>query len=173
MPVDIERADRERPARARCCARAPGRAAHGRPVDIRARYVVGADGLRSRVARAVAAPVTDERHRNGACFYTYAAGLELTGTEFHLGHGALTGLFPTHCGEANVWISTSTDRAAHLHGGNDRSRSFHALVREISPSFAARLAAARQTAPVRGLAGMPNQLRRPVGDGWALVGDAA
>jgi 2-polyprenyl-6-methoxyphenol hydroxylase-like FAD-dependent oxidoreductase len=150
-----------------------GRGPDGDHVELHARFVVGADGLRSRIARAVEAPVTDQRHQNGACFYTYAAGLEFSGTEFHLADGGFVGLFPTHCREANVWISTSTDRVARLLGNGDRNRDFLELVHEFSPSFAERLAAARQTAPVRGFAGMPNQLRRPVGDGWALVGDAA
>jgi flavin-dependent dehydrogenase len=150
-----------------------GRGPAGEHVDVSARFVVGADGLRSRIARAVAAPVTDQRHANGACHYTYVAGLDFAGTEFHLSEGGFVGLFPTHCGEANVWIGTSADRAQPLQGGADRNQAFRALVAQISPSFAARLAAARQTAPVRGFTGMPNMLRQPVGDGWALVGDAS
>ena len=44
--------------------------------QILARLVVGADGLRSRIARAVGAPVTDERHRNGAIHYAYYEGVD-------------------------------------------------------------------------------------------------
>jgi flavin-dependent dehydrogenase len=150
-----------------------GRDSSGQPVEIGARFVVGADGLRSRVARAVDAPVTDRRHQNGACYYTYAAGLEFTGTEFHLSDGGFVGLFPTHCGEANVWVSTPTSRVELLRGNGDRRRAFRDLIAEIAPAFARRLDAARQTAPVRGFAGMPNHLVQPVGPGWALVGDAS
>jgi flavin-dependent dehydrogenase len=150
-----------------------GRDAEGAPVEISARFVIGADGLRSRIARAVEAPITDQRHSNGSCFYTYVAGLDFAGTEFHLSDGGFVGLFPTHGGEANVWISTPADRAAGLRGNGDRYRAFRNLVREIAPAFAERLDAARETAPVRGFAGMPNHLRQPVGDGWALVGDAS
>jgi flavin-dependent dehydrogenase len=150
-----------------------GRDSSGQPVEIGARFVVGADGLRSRIARAVDAPVTDRRHQNGACYYTYAAGLEFTGTEFHLSDGGFVGLFPTHCGEANVWVSTPASRVEHLRGNGDRSRAFRDLIAEIAPAFARRLESARQTAPVRGFAGMPNHLVQPVGPGWALVGDAS
>jgi 2-polyprenyl-6-methoxyphenol hydroxylase-like FAD-dependent oxidoreductase len=150
-----------------------GRDADGSPVDIRARFVIGADGLRSQVARAVGAPITDERHRNGSCSYTYVAGLDFTGTEFHVADGGFVGLFPTHCGEANVWISTPEQRATQLRGGGDRNRAFRDLAVELAPAFGERLDAARQTAPVRGFPGMPNHLRRPVGPGWALVGDAS
>ena len=150
-----------------------GRDADGPPVEIAARFVVGADGLRSRIARAVDAPVIDQRHANGSCFYTYAADMAFSGTEFHLSDGGFVGLFPTHFGEANVWVSTPAARGAHLRGNADRDQAFRDLVREIAPAFADRLADARQTAPVKGFAGMPNLLRQPVGDGWALVGDAS
>lgn len=150
-----------------------GRDASGGPVEIGARIVIGADGLRSRIARAVEAPVTDQRHENGACYYTYAAGLDFSGTEFHLSDGGFTGLFPTHCGEANVWVGVPTSRVEHLRGNGDRNRAFRDLIEEIAPAFAARVDAARQTAPVRGFAAMPNLLRQPVGPGWALVGDAS
>lgn len=149
-----------------------GRDEHGKTVDIRARFVIGADGLRSRIARAVGAPIIDRRHANGAVFYTYVDGLDFAGTEFHLGDRAFGGLFPTHHGEANVWISTPAADVAHLRGNRDRSGAFHALLHAAVPSYAARVAKGRQTAPVRGFAGMPNQLRQPAGDGWALVGDA-
>jgi 2-polyprenyl-6-methoxyphenol hydroxylase-like FAD-dependent oxidoreductase len=150
-----------------------GRDADGNPVEIRARFVVGADGLRSRVARAVAAPVTDERHDDGAVFYTYVAGLDFAGTEFHLADRVFAGLFPTHHGEANVWVAAPARDLEHLRGNHDRTRAFRALLAEVSPGLAQRVDAGHQTAPVRGFANMPNQLRQPVGDGWALVGDAA
>jgi 2-polyprenyl-6-methoxyphenol hydroxylase-like FAD-dependent oxidoreductase len=148
-----------------------GHLADGSPVEIRARLVVGADGLRSRVGRTVGAEITDGRHANGACFYTYVSGLEFAGTEFHLGDGGLAGLFPTHYGEANVWVSLPARDAEPLRGPG-RERHFRELLARIAPAFAERVAAAEQTAPVRGFAGMPNQLRRAAGPGWALVGDA-
>jgi 2-polyprenyl-6-methoxyphenol hydroxylase-like FAD-dependent oxidoreductase len=150
-----------------------GRGPDGAAVELGARFVIGADGLRSRIARAVGARVTDQRHENGACHYTYVADLDFGGTEFHLGDDGFVGLFPTHCGEANVWVSTPADRAQDLRGTGDRNRAFRRLIREISPAFAERLDAARQTGPVRGFSGMPNFLRQPVGPGWALVGDAS
>lgn len=150
-----------------------GRDTRGVPVHVPARFVVGADGLRSLVARSVDAPLTDRRHANGAVFYTYVAGLEFSGTEFHIADGAFAGLFPTHHGEANVWIATPAIDIAHLRGHPDRNRAFQELLSHIAPEFGDRVATARQTAPVRGFARMPNQLRQPVGDGWALVGDAS
>jgi 2-polyprenyl-6-methoxyphenol hydroxylase-like FAD-dependent oxidoreductase len=143
----------------------------GRPVHIRARFVVGADGLRSGVARSVGAGMVDERHRNGSVRYTYVAGLGATGTEFHLGDRLFAGVFPTHDGEANVWVCGPTDRLSTA-GEGDRDLHFLELVRAVSPRLHERVLAGRRTAPVRGFHGMPNQLRQAAGPGWALVGDA-
>ena len=41
----------------------------GAPIDIGARYVIGADGLRSRVAHSVGAPVNEARPAGGAIQY--------------------------------------------------------------------------------------------------------
>jgi 2-polyprenyl-6-methoxyphenol hydroxylase-like FAD-dependent oxidoreductase len=149
-----------------------GRAADGGATTLRSRFVVGADGLHSRVARAVQAPLVDERHHNGAVHYAYFAGLDWSGIEFHLGDGIFAGAFPTHDAEANVWISGRTDTIGSLGRGDERARRFLELAGRASPEFARRLRGGRRTSPVQGFAGMPNQLRQPVGPGWALVGDA-
>ncbi len=154
-----------------------GRDADGDVVHIRARFVIGADGLRSRVARSVGAPVVDERHRNGSVRYAYIAGLGAEGTEFHLGHGIFAGVFPTHPGPdgvdvANVWVCGPGHRLGEPGSGIARDERFRELLRAASPNLADRVEAARQVSPVRGYHGMPNQLRQASGAGWALVGDA-
>jgi 2-polyprenyl-6-methoxyphenol hydroxylase-like FAD-dependent oxidoreductase len=77
----------------------------GAPVDIAARFVVGADGLHSRVARPVGAEIVEDRGAGGASQYAYFAGLPWDGIELVVGDRSLTGVFPTHHGEACVWIS--------------------------------------------------------------------
>lgn len=149
-----------------------GRDADGDPIRIRARFVVGADGLRSRVARSVGAPMQDRRTSSGSIRYTYVAGLGARGTEFHLGDRVFAGIFPTHGGEANVWVCGPDHLLGNPGSGPERQRRFDALLRATSPALADRVAAATQTAPVRAFDRMPNQLRHPVGPGWALVGDA-
>ena len=149
-----------------------GHDASGTPTSVRGRFVVGADGLRSRIARSVDAQLTDERHHHGAIHYSYFAGLDASGIEFHLAEGMLAGVFPTNDGEANVWIGGRTDTIGSLGEGETRSRAFLECVERASSVLAGRVRAAHQTAPVRGFPGMPNQVRHPVGPGWALVGDA-
>lgn len=150
-----------------------GRDADGGPIRIRARFVVGADGLRSRVARSVGAAMQDSRRSTGSIRYTYIAGLDARGTEFHLGDRVFAGIFPTHGGEANVWVCGPDHVLGSPGSGPERQRRFDALLRATSPALADRVAAATQTTPVRAFDRMPNQLRHPVGPGWALVGDAS
>ncbi|MGI5240519.1 NAD(P)/FAD-dependent oxidoreductase [Dactylosporangium sp. CA-139066] len=135
----------------------------GRDVELSARFVVGADGLHSRVARCVDAELVDRRPDGGSARYTYYAGLPWAGIEFYVTHGALAGIFPTHDGEACVWICTPA-----LSGRRD----FDADLQRFAPSLASRLRGGRRTAPVSGMRRSPNHVRRAGGPGWALVGDA-
>ncbi len=82
----------------------------GAPIEIDARFVVGADGLRSRVARSVGAQVLENRGADGAVQYAYYDGLPWHGIELVAADRALTGVFPTHDGQACIWIcSPSVD----------------------------------------------------------------
>ncbi|MBV9953279.1 MAG: NAD(P)/FAD-dependent oxidoreductase [Acidimicrobiia bacterium] len=149
-----------------------------RPVTLRGRIVVGADGLGSRIARAVGAPVIDRRHDRGSLRYAYYEGVgHVDGgfgrTELHLGDGLFGGVFPTHDGLANVWVS-GLDEVVGARAGSrvDPHADFVALVEAADPELAERLRAGRPASQVRVFRHMPNQLRQPVGPGWALVGDA-
>jgi flavin-dependent dehydrogenase len=141
-----------------------------RPGTLSARLVVGADGVRSRIARRVGARVLDQRPSEASATYTYVAGLDAAGFEFHVGPGAFAGVFPTHDGEANVWMCLPGDRARLA--ATDRERGFLSLLEQGAPSLAARVSAAHITAPIRSAVGLPNHVLESTGPGWALVGDA-
>jgi 2-polyprenyl-6-methoxyphenol hydroxylase-like FAD-dependent oxidoreductase len=140
-----------------------GRDRAGRDVELTARFVVGADGLHSRVARSVGAAMVDRRPDGGRARYAYYAGVSWSGIEFFLTDGALAGIFPTHDDEACVWICTPADA-----GPGD----FDADLRRLVPGLARRLRGGRRTSPVSGMRRSPNHLRRAWGAGWALIGDA-
>jgi hypothetical protein len=59
----------------------------GEPVEIGARFVVGADGLSSRVARSVGAEIIEDRGSAGATHYAYFDGLPWPAIEFHTTYG--------------------------------------------------------------------------------------
>jgi flavin-dependent dehydrogenase len=139
---------------------------------IGARIVIGADGVHSRIARAVGAAVIDERPSDGAGQYTYVTGFDSDVFEFHVADGLFAGVFPTHGGEANVWVCSPADVSVLSGRGDERIGKFLELVAAASPSLAERVRAGTITAPVRGAARYPNHVRQAFGPGWALVGDA-
>lgn len=145
----------------------------GAPIDIGARYVIGADGLGSRVARLVGAALNEVRPAEGAAQYAYYEGAPWTGTEFFVAERSFAGVFPTHDGQACIWIcNPSADARAVRRGSGSRVEAFDQLLERSAPQLAERLRRARRTSPVRGMLRMPNQVRQAFGPGWALVGDA-
>jgi flavin-dependent dehydrogenase len=138
--------------------------------EIRARFVVGADGVRSRVARSVGAGMIDERPANGATHYIFVKGLMAEGFEYHVSDRAFAGVFPTHGGEANVWVCMPADDADL--GSGDRLRGLVDLLARTAPALAERVRRAEITSPVRSAVRFPNHVRQAAGPGWALVGDA-
>jgi flavin-dependent dehydrogenase len=143
------------------------------PVELDARWVIGADGLRSRVARSVGAAMIEARPAGGAAQYAYYADGGWAGFEFFVAERSFAGVFPTHHGEACVWVCTpSADAKAARRRTGSRVEAFGELLERAAPPLAERLRHARRTSPVRGMLRQPNQLRQAFGPGWALVGDA-
>ncbi len=142
------------------------------PFLVRARLVVGADGLRSRMAHSFGAATLEEHPRDSALFYAYVEGLEAPGYELHLGDRALAGLFPTHDGLSCVWLAARTGRLAGIAGAGDRRYS--ALVDTlcgITPVFGERVGRGTPGSPVRGASRLPTSSgRRPVPAGrWSAT----
>jgi flavin-dependent dehydrogenase len=145
----------------------------GAPIDIGARYVIGADGLRSRVAHSVGAAINEARPAGGAIQYAYYTGIRWTGMEFFVAERSFAGVFPTHHGQACIWVcSPSADARAVRRRTGSRVEAFGELLESSAPQLAERLRHAHRTSPVRGMLRQPNQVRQAFGPGWALVGDA-
>jgi flavin-dependent dehydrogenase len=139
----------------------------GRPTTIRARHVVGADGVGSLVARHVDAPV--ERVGRGASDYVYRywSGVRTDGYDWAFRPGRTAGVIPTNDGLACVFVGTDRSRPA------PRSLDEYAsLLAEASPEVAERVLAGRPEGRARRFRGRPGLVRRPWGPGWVLVGDA-
>jgi flavin-dependent dehydrogenase len=145
----------------------------GAVIEIGARYILGADGLRSTVARSVGAAANEVRLADGAAQYAYYSGLPWMGIEFFVAERSFAGVFPTHDGEACIWACTpSADARAIRRRAGSRVVAFAALLQRTAPELAERLRHARRTSAVQGMLRMPNLLRQAFGAGWALVGDA-
>jgi flavin-dependent dehydrogenase len=145
----------------------------GAPIELDAPFVVGADGLRSRVAHSVGAAIKEVRPAGGAIQYAYYAGIRWTGMEFFVAERSFAGAFPTHHGQACIWVCTpSADAGAVRRRTASRVEAFGELLERSAPQLAERLRHAHRTSPVQGMLRQPNQVRQAFGPGWALVGDA-
>ena len=149
------------------------RGSDGSESAVFARLVVAADGVRSRLARGVGAPASTASISGSGTFFAYFNGLAADTFEFHVSDRALAGVFPSSAEEACVWISSPTaDSAAVRSAGADKVRALVDQIEAAAPHLGRRLRRSRATSGVRGAMNLPNIIRRPVGPGWALVGDA-
>src|SRR5437762_2515323 len=73
-----------------------GTAADGRPFTIHARFVVGADGFRSTIARLVQAPVEHIGQHASAITYAYWTGAKVDGYEWFYRPDVAVGAIPTN-----------------------------------------------------------------------------
>ena len=146
-----------------------GREAGGATLTERAAIVVGADGMRSRVARAVGAPTYHERPGRTCAYYTYWSGVPVDGAELYPRDGRMVIAGPTNDGRTIV--TAFWPRAEFHRVRADIERSFLEAV-ALAPSLAERLRAGRRAERFYGTGELPFFFRRPFGPGWALVGDA-
>ena len=146
-----------------------GRDRRGRSVTERAAIVIGADGRRSLVARAVGAAEYDAVAPLAGYYYSYWSGIEAHRVEFYPRDGRVAGVLPTNDGLTCLFVGA-------------RRRDFPTFRRDVEgfmgnvfasiPELASRVAAGRREERLRGTGDLPNFFRRPWGPGWALVGDA-
>ena len=155
--------------------RVHGVRAHGPAgaLELPARLVLGADGVGSRVAREVRAPVLRHGRTGSAVRYAYVVDPGAGGYEWAYGDRAAAGLIPTDDGLSCVFVATTPERLRHLGRGLSADGVLRRLLGDAGPALAARVDLGTRVGPVRGWGGMRGFVRRSWGPGWALVGDAA
>lgn len=145
-----------------------GRDRDGRPVTEHARIVIGADGVNSRVAKAVGPEQYNEKAILQAGYYSYFADLPVNGFEITIRPDRGWAAMPTNDGLTLVVLgwpySDHTANKADVEGNFYKSL-------ELSPAFAERVRSATRVDRFHG-SPVPNFFRKPYGRGWALVGDA-
>jgi flavin-dependent dehydrogenase len=139
----------------------------GRSVELFAPLVIGADGIRSTVARHVDAPYTRIGEHIGGSVYGYWSDVETNGFEWVFRPDACAGIIPTNNGQACVF---SVARPARL--GRGGVGVIEDVLAEAAPHLWDRVR--RGTAPkgARMWSGHISYMRQSYGSGWALVGDA-
>jgi flavin-dependent dehydrogenase len=144
---------------------------HGKVMRLPAGIVIGADGLRSAVARLVGAgPYGLGRHATGVV-YGYWSGLAIDGYRWCFRPGVAVGAIPTNGGQTCIFAVTPA-RRFHEEIRFDVASGYHRVVAECSPGLARSLDAAERVGSLHGFPGQIGFFRRSQGPGWALVGDA-
>ena len=143
------------------------------PRTVAADLVVGADGVRSRVARQVQAPFQDVAHHTAANVYGYFHGLDAPEFRWSFRPAVGTGTIPTNDGDTLVFASVTPEAFEEARAGDAATEALlHDTVRAVDPALAEAIRGAPHRGPIRAFAGIPGYLRKAVGPGWALVGDA-
>lgn len=142
-------------------------AADGASVDIGAPLVVGADGIRSTVARRTGAPYTRVGAHTAANTYGYWTDLSVDGYEWVFRRGGSCGVIPTNDGKACVFAGGPASRI-----GRGGVALITDVVAEAAPELSDRLRSATAPQGTRTWNGHHGFMRRAHGPGWALVGDA-
>ncbi|MET0145388.1 MAG: NAD(P)/FAD-dependent oxidoreductase [Ilumatobacteraceae bacterium] len=141
----------------------------GSPVTERATVVVGADGLRSLVARTVRPSQYHERPPLLCGYYSYWSDLPVEGRfEVYVRDGRGFAAAPTNDG---LTLVVGGWPYAQLEANKSDVEGHYVAMFDRAPEFAERIRGATRETRVVGMA-VPNFFRKPFGPGWALVGDA-
>jgi flavin-dependent dehydrogenase len=141
--------------------------ADSRVVELDAGLVIGADGIRSTVARLVEAPLTRTGRHAGAATYGYWSDFDSNGFEWIFRPDGCAGLIPTNDGQVCVFAGASPSSI-----GRGGVRVIESTIAKTAPDIAERLRRAKAPKGTRTWGGHVGYFRRPHGAGWALVGDA-
>jgi geranylgeranyl reductase family protein len=135
---------------------------------VRCRWLIGADGARSRVSQRIGVErgVGMPRRLGLVAHYEGVADLVEHG-EMHVGRGWYVGLAPLAGDRLNVGMALPLD--------GDRRPAEERFAAGIDgiPAVAERLRGRARLTPILGASPIGHRVRRAAGRGWMLVGDAA
>ena len=146
-----------------------GHSKAGAPLMQRARIVIGADGLRSRVAKAVRPEQYLERPTMACSYYAYWSGLPAERFEGYIRPQRAFAVLPTHDG-LTIGIFNWPRSEFESHQRDVEGTCLRTF--ELVPDLHERVRSARRVTRYVGTANLPNFIRKPFGPGWVLIGDA-
>lgn len=147
--------------------------ANGDRAEVGADLVIGADGLRSRLARLVEAPVTRRGLKCLASIYGYVRDADLPPHDYRFAYddGRVGGSIPTNDGVHCVFVSMAPEQF-HRGAQLDVAAALQTTLRRVSPELADGAQTGALAGQIRSFPGHVGQFRGAHGNGWALVGDA-
>ena len=125
---------------------------------VRAALTVGADGLRSGVARAVGARTTWQGAAASAFVFGYWPARPPDSYDWYYRPGAAAGVIPTNDGLACVWAGLPAAEFADERRRAGLDRVFADVLAHAAPGV--EFPAAERAGPLRGFPGMPARLRQ-------------
>lgn len=139
--------------------------------NVSAELVIGADGVRSTVARLVDADCyRTGRHATGVIF-SYWSGTGFDGYHWYYGDGVSAGAIPTNDGATCIFASVPQSRFHEtLRPGTDTG--YRNVLRACGSDLSSIVDRSAQVEKYRAFAGEVGFFRQSFGPGWALVGDA-
>jgi flavin-dependent dehydrogenase len=137
--------------------------------SLRARIVVGADGLHSTVARRVAARAYGEHPSLTAVYYSYWSGIRQLAASFHARAGRLILTWPTNDDLTCIYVAWPRQEFGQVR--TDVESHFHSAL-DLVPGLRDLVASGHREARFAGTGDLPNRYRTSAGPGWALAGDA-
>ncbi len=146
-----------------------GRHPGGRSMKEQARIVIGADGMRSLVARSVQAPTYQAKPVLTCVYYGYWSGVPLAGAEIYFRPRRMFITFPTNEKLACIYVAWPISEFHNVR--SDIAGNFLKTL-DLAPQLAECVRQGKQEGRFMGTADLPNFFRKPYGPGWALVGDA-
>lgn len=139
--------------------------------EIRAGLVIGADGLRSTVARMIDAPVYHQGRHAAGVVYAFWRGLANAGNRWHYRPGVSVGAIPTNADDTCVFVAVPGARFENELRA-DMEAGYRRALEDCAPELAHELSDKTPSERYRGFPGHAGQMRQSHGPGWALVGDA-
>lgn len=134
-----------------------------------ATVVVGADGRNSRLARAVGASTSVSVAPVTCWYWSYWSGVPHDGLEIYVRGRTVTLAFPSNDALTAVFIAWDAAERSTVRANIEAE--FMAVLDRV-PALAERVRGGRREERFYGATDLPNFVRKPVGPGWALVGDA-
>jgi len=141
---------------------------NGKTVTEFARVVIGADGRRSLVAKAVRPEQYHEKPAVQVSYYTYFSDLPTDRFEVYIRPYRGWAAMPTH--DDLTLVIAGYPIAEFEQNRRDIEGNYFKPF-DLVPAFAERIRRAKRRARFVGT-GVPGYFRKPFGPGWALVGDA-
>ena len=142
----------------------------GEPFEATARLVIGADGIHSRIARAVEAEEYERVDTLLFAYYAYFSGVEGAGIEAYIGTNGGALVFNTNDDQVCIGAGLSIGNLEAFR--KDIEGSFARALEASSEELAHRVANGKRESDFRGMADLPHFKLQAGGPGWMLVGDA-